>query len=102
MGRQHQGIDRPEVQVPEGSGEQRKVEETGCKVICGAPKIPAVKGQVKKVNAAGQQRGWVGTVTIWQCPQTTIFEERGELTRRSRGPPAYQPARIALTLGLTG
>ena len=32
MGRQHQGIDRPGVrQVPEGSGEQRKMEETGCK-----------------------------------------------------------------------
>ena len=30
LGRQHQGIERPGVcQVPEGSGEQRKVEETG-------------------------------------------------------------------------
>ena len=34
VGRQHQGMDRPEVhQVPEGSGEQRKMEETGYKVI---------------------------------------------------------------------
>ena len=30
--------------VPEGSGEQRKMEETGCEVICGAPTTPAVKG----------------------------------------------------------
>ena len=41
----HQGMDRPGVcQVPEGSGEQRKMEETGCEVMCGAPKILAVKG----------------------------------------------------------
>ena len=45
VGRQHQGMDRPGVhQVPEGSGEQGKVEETGCKVICRAPTTPAVKG----------------------------------------------------------
>ena len=43
--RQHQGMDRPGVcQVPEGSGEQRKMEETGCKIICGAPTTLAVKG----------------------------------------------------------
>ena len=44
-GRQHQGMDRPGVhQVPEGSGEQRKMEETGGEVLCGAPTNPAVKG----------------------------------------------------------
>ena len=33
VGRQHQGMDRPGVrQVPEGSGEQRKMEETGCEI----------------------------------------------------------------------
>ena len=38
--RQHQGMDRQGVrQVPEGSGEQEKMEETGCKIICGAPTI---------------------------------------------------------------
>ena len=43
--RQHQGMDSPGVcQVPEGSGEQRKTEETGCEVICGAPTTLAVKG----------------------------------------------------------
>ena len=37
--------DRPGVrQVPEGSGEQRKMEETGYKIICGAPTTLVVKG----------------------------------------------------------
>ena len=37
MGRQHQGMDRPEIrQVPEGSGEQGKMEKTGCIINCGA------------------------------------------------------------------
>ena len=45
MGRQHQEMDRSGVrQVPEGSGEQDKMEKTGCKIICGAPTILAVKG----------------------------------------------------------
>ena len=45
VGRQHQGMDRPGVrQVPEGSGEQGKMEETGCEIICGAPATVAVKG----------------------------------------------------------
>ena len=47
MGRQHQGMDRLGVrQVPEGSGEQGKMEETGCEIICGAPTTLAVKGQM--------------------------------------------------------
>ena len=38
-------MDRPGVhQVPEGSGEQGKMEETGCEIICGAPATLAVKG----------------------------------------------------------
>ena len=45
MGRQHQVMDRPGVwQVPEGSGEQGKMEKTGCKIICGALATLAVKG----------------------------------------------------------
>ena len=31
-------------QVPEGSGEQGKMEKTGCKIIRGAPTTLAVKG----------------------------------------------------------
>ena len=45
VGRQHQGMDRPVLrQVPEGSGEQGKIEETGCEIICGAPATLAVMG----------------------------------------------------------
>ena len=45
VGRQHQGMDRSGVrQVPEGSGEQGKMEETGCEIICSAPATLAVKG----------------------------------------------------------
>ena len=31
-------------QVPEGSGEQGKMEKTGCEIICGAPTTLVVKG----------------------------------------------------------
>ena len=44
VGRQRQGMDRPGVrQVPEGSGEQGKMEETVCEIICGAPTTLAVR-----------------------------------------------------------
>ena len=34
MGRQYQGMDRPEVcQVQEGTGEQGKMKETGCEIV---------------------------------------------------------------------
>ena len=47
VGRQHQGMDRPGVrQIPEGSREQGKMEETSCEIICGAPTTLAVKGQM--------------------------------------------------------
>ena len=39
-------MDTPGVrQVPEGSREQWKMEETACKIICGALTTVAVKGQ---------------------------------------------------------
>ena len=48
VGRQHQGMDRPGVrQVLECSGEQRKMEETGCEIICGDPTTLAVQGYVR-------------------------------------------------------
>ena len=44
MGRQHQGMDRPGVRhVLEGSGEQGKMEETGCEIISGASTTLTVK-----------------------------------------------------------
>ena len=40
-------MDRPGVRkIPEGSGEQIKMEEIGCEVICCALTTLAVKGQV--------------------------------------------------------
>ena len=45
VGRHHQGMDRPRVRkVQEGTGEQGKMEETGCEIICGAPTTLTVKG----------------------------------------------------------
>ena len=45
VGKQRQGMDRPGVhQVPQGSGEQEKMEETVCKIICGARTAFVVKG----------------------------------------------------------
>ena len=45
LGRQHQGMDMPGVrQVPEGSGEHRRIEDADCEVICGAPATLVVKG----------------------------------------------------------
>ena len=47
VGRQHRGMDGPGArQVPEGSGEQRKMEKTGCKITCGVPPTLAVKGSM--------------------------------------------------------
>ena len=45
VGRPYQGMDRPGVrQVKDGRREQRKMKETGCEIICGAPTTLAVKG----------------------------------------------------------
>ena len=41
--RQHQGMDRPGIQIQEGSGEQRKMDEIVCDVIRGAPTTPWLK-----------------------------------------------------------
>ena len=45
VGKLHQEMDRPGVrQVPEGSGEQGKMEETVCEIISVAPTTLAVQG----------------------------------------------------------
>ena len=45
VGKTASGMDRPGVhQVTEGSGERGKMEETGCKIISGAPNTLVVKG----------------------------------------------------------
>ena len=48
VGRQHQRMDRSGIrQVPEGSGEQGQMEETGCEVIPSGQTTLAVKGYVR-------------------------------------------------------
>ena len=45
MGRQHKEMDGPGARlVSEGSGEQGKMDDTGCEIICGAKKTLVVKG----------------------------------------------------------
>ena len=45
VGRQHQGMDGPGIrQVPECTGEQGKMEETGCEITCDAPTTLTVEG----------------------------------------------------------
>ena len=44
VGRQYQGMDGPGVQqVPQGNGEQGKMEKTACKIICCAQTTLTVK-----------------------------------------------------------
>ena len=51
-------MDRPGVrQVPEGSGEQEKMEKTGCKIICGAPTTLAVKGLMMMMMVKEERQG---------------------------------------------
>ena len=50
----NQGVDRPRVrQVPESNGEQRKMEETGYEIICGAPTTLAVRELMKMMMMMG-------------------------------------------------
>ena len=61
-------MDRPEVrQVPEGSGEQGKMEETGYEIICGAPTTLAVKGLMKdEMRDQGERAAIIGTLRYFK------------------------------------
>ena len=49
VGRQHQGMDRSGVrQAQDGSGEQGKIENTACEIICGGPTTLVVKGYMMR------------------------------------------------------
>ena len=70
VGRQHQGMDRPGVQqVPDGNGEQGKMEKTGCKLICSAPTTLAVKGLMMMMISAPIVL-WSGTLVYRFARQT--------------------------------
>ena len=72
VGRQPQGVHRPGVRhVPEGSGEQGKMVEAGCKIICGAPTTLAVKGQMMMMIMSLER--------YWQVLRSQEVWERGRL-----------------------
>ena len=84
MGRQHQGMDRPGVhKVPEGSGEQGKMEETGWEIIFVAPTTLVVKRQMMMIimmimmkmiqSKTETQRVWftTGQVLVRDVPNST-------------------------------
>ena len=74
MGRQHQGMDRPGGvrQNPEGSGEQGKLEETGCKIIGGAPTTLAVKGLMMMLLCQCQCTGVIVSVLVYRCYRVSV------------------------------
>ena len=48
-------MDGPGVrQVPEGNGEQGKMEEIGCEITCGAPTTLAVRGEMMMMMSPGE------------------------------------------------
>ena len=63
----------------EGSGEQGKMEQTGCKIICGAPMILAVKGLMMIMMMMIILCGWLGSkyqlinklITAVQCAHSS-------------------------------
>ena len=64
LGRQHQGMDRPgNRQVPEGSGEQGKMEETGCEIICGAPTTLMVEGYMMMMMITATEINFFSTLS---------------------------------------
>ena len=65
VGRQHQGVDRPGVRpVPEGSGEQGKMEKTGCKIICGSLMTLTAKGLMMMMIITSQVPPYVQQNTL--------------------------------------
>ena len=90
-------------QVPQGSGEQRKLGETGCEVICDDPTIPLVKGYVKvRVNDliskwthilvvfdSTLREGWLSArkrtslVLNWTC--SSMFDKLQHFLREGEG-----------------
>ena len=81
VGRQHQGMDRPGVrQVPKGSGEQGKMEKTGCKIICGAPTTLALKGLMMMMMMMEETvpRNYNGKIVLSHCSATPHGALRGK------------------------
>ena len=70
MGRQHQGMDRPGVRkIRQGRGEQGKMGEAGCEIICGAPTTLAVKEQMMMMMRLGEEE---------DCKRGTVWQNEGK------------------------
>ena len=79
VGRQHQGMDRPRIhQVPECSGEQGKLEEAGCEIICGAPMTLVVKGQMMMIMIMNR----ICTVSMNQLAASGQDKEKIKLSKQ--------------------
>ena len=62
VGRQHQGMDRRGVrQVPEGSGEQGRMEKKCCKIICVAPTTLTGKGLMMMMMGGSSSSSFTST-----------------------------------------
>ena len=72
VGKQHQRMDRPGVrQVPEGSGEKRKVEETGCEV----PQRPSCLRNRRRWKALASGRSFMRGCTVAMHPLRMSLEQ---------------------------
>ena len=77
VGRQHQGMDGPGAQqVPEGSGEEGKMEKTDCEIICGAPATLAIKGQMMIIttNSNNDSKSRFLQHHITDCTSSTVLK----------------------------
>ena len=73
MGRPHQGMDRPGVhQVAVGSGELRKMEETGCEIVCDAQTTCVFWGQVKLKARDFRLPHWFASTKAKQVSSKTV------------------------------
>ena len=69
-------------QVPEGSGEQGKMEKTGCKIICGAPTTLAVKGLMMMMTSLTRRSQSELTMPLHRHSEGTCQETLSHATRQ--------------------
>ena len=77
-------MNRPGVrQVSEGSGEQGKMEQTGCKITCGAPTTLVVKGLMMMMMIHKDQTGFLKGRNIGEniklLYDTLVYTEKEEI-----------------------
>ena len=81
-------MDRPGFrQVPEGSGEEGKMEKTGCKIICGAPTTLTVKGLMMMMIERLRVRIPAAAAGEFSSPESTLCANSYSV---SVSPPCYR------------